>query len=182
MMLLRQKLKLCIGFALFVLVSNTTSQAQQVPLQNCRVYEGLYRVCEGDGLYQILTPEIIIALSDSLAAERQRLEGQLQLAVDLSDLSLFNQTQAELRDPARLTQEHLVAGQLALIAAQAGHFAFLQDLLQKRNPWGDISITPYTDGTIDIAVNGENHTHKTIDVLRGLFQDYANSDGTPRFY
>ena len=167
---------------LLYFASVATSQAQQNFLQNCKGYAGLYQICEGDGPYSIRTPNVIFALSESLAAQRRNLELDLQFAADTVNLQLYRQVQSQLNSSERAVKEAIIQGLLALIGAQNGNFAALQELLQARSPNREVSVSPYTDGTIDIAVNGENHTHKTIDVLRGLFQEYANSDGTPRFY
>ena len=125
--------------------------------------------------YFINTPNVTLALSESLATQRRNLELRLKFAADTGNLQLFTEVQDALNSPERVVQEAMMQGQLALIGAQNGNFAALQELMQTSNPNSDVRIKPYTDGTMDIIVDGQVETRNTSDILRGLAANYNDS-------
>ena len=124
--------------------------------------------------YLISNPNLVLDLQTQLARERQVLEARLEYAQQTGNRALFDQTFDALNSRERVVNENMIAGQIAILAAQQDNFGPLQELMQRAYPNDNIEVIPYTNGTVSFFINGQEsgEPQRTLDLLSDLAQEF----------
>jgi hypothetical protein len=117
---------------------------------------------EGSRLY-VAAPERIFQDSELAARQQQRLELLATYYEQTNNLEGLLGVMNQL-DELSVEQRYL-EGMTAIVGIQQENFGPVQTLLQQRYPGQQVEVRPYTDGTVDIFVDGQSEARITWDDL-----------------
>lgn len=128
--------------------------------------------------FYLRNPDRIFTDANELQSRRSYLDNLYNLYSQTRNLEGLTALRAEYQQLA--LDEQMLNGQLALAGIQNNNFGPYQMLLQQRFPNSTVEVRPYTDGTMDVFIDGQSQypadARPTFaEVLEGLAGAY-NAD------
>jgi len=102
--------------------------------------------------FYLRNPDRIFTDANELQSRRQYLDNLYNLYSQTRNVAGINALRAEYAQLA--LDEQMLNGQLALAGIQNNNFGPYQMLLQQRFPNNTVEVRPYTDGTMDVFIDG----------------------------
>lgn len=136
----------------------------------------------GEGIslseFYLRDPNRVYQDANALVARRARLDNLYTYYTRINDPAGLMSLAAEYEQLAE--DEGMLNGQIALAGIQDNNFGPYQMLLQQRFPGRTVEVRPYTDGTLDVFIDGqaqypEGQRPTFADVLESLASAY-NTD------
>lgn len=128
--------------------------------------------------FYLRNPDRIFTDANELQSRRQYLDNLYNLYSQTRNVAGINALRTEYAQLA--LDEQMLNGQLALAGIQNNNFGPYQMLLQQRFPNSTVEVRPYTDGTMDVFIDGvaqypADQRPTFAEVLEGLAGAY-NAD------
>ncbi len=127
--------------------------------------------------FYLRNPASTLQMADNAYRDIQRWEGLVNYYRQIGDLSGVVEAEIGLSQARQAFSD--MSGQLALAGVQLDNYGPLQVHLQQLYPSGTVEVRPYTDGTVEIFVDGDSirrdPKEKLLEVLASAFNDeYRN--------
>jgi hypothetical protein len=127
--------------------------------------------------FYLRNPASTLRTADNAYRDIQRWEGLVQYYQQIGDLGGVVEAEIGLGQARQAFSD--MSGQLALAGMQLGNYGPLQVHLQQLYPGGTVEVRPYTDGTVEIFVDGESirrdNSDDLLEVLASSFnQEYRD--------
>jgi hypothetical protein len=100
-----------------------------------------------------IAPEKLARDMEALANQKFRTEALLDFYERTGNVEAFANTLTELNNLE--TEQWFMGGMNVIVSMQTGDFGPLLGLMQERYAGSEVDVRPYTDGTVDIFVDGE---------------------------
>lgn len=127
--------------------------------------------------FYLRNPASILQTADNAYRDIQRWEGLIRYYQQIGDLSGVVEAEIGLGQARQAFSD--MSGQLALAGVQLDNYGPLQLHLQQLYPGGTVEVRPYTDGTVEIFVDGDSIRRDSkedlLEVLATAFNDEYRS-------
>jgi hypothetical protein len=124
--------------------------------------------------FYLRNPASVLQTADNAFRDIQRWEGLVRYYQQVGDLKGVVEAEIGLGQARQAFSD--MSGQLALAGVQLDNYGPLQIYLQQLYPGGTVEVRPYTDGTVEIFVDGDSIRRDNRDDLLEVLANSFNQE------